>query len=46
LEEVLQRVNGSPLQEVISSVVGEVRSFCVGVPQTDDMTVLALRYWG
>ncbi len=46
LEEILQRADRSSLQEVTNSVISEVKSFCVGAPQTDDITVLALRYWG
>jgi len=46
LEEILQRADRSSLQEVTNSVISEVKSFCVDVPQTDDITVLALRYLG
>lgn len=46
LEEFLRRMNGSSLPEIIHGAVGEVRNFSAGVPQTDDITILALRYWG
>ncbi len=46
LEEFLQRTNGSSLSEMVQGVVGEVSRFSAGVPQTDDMTILALRYLG
>jgi sigma-B regulation protein RsbU (phosphoserine phosphatase) len=45
LETFLAQIhNGSPLNDIVRSVVSEVRSYSAGVPQTDDITVLALRY--
>ncbi len=46
LEEFLRRMNGSSLPEIIQGAVGELNNFSAGVPQTDDITILALRYWG
>lgn len=46
LEEFLQRNNGSSLPEIIHAAVSEVSGFSAGVPQTDDITILALRYLG
>ncbi len=46
LEEFLQRNGGSSLPEIIQGVIGEVGHFSAGAPQTDDITILALRYLG
>ena len=44
LAKCLQRVHGLPLTEIIQQVVSEVESFSSGVPQADDITILALKY--
>jgi sigma-B regulation protein RsbU (phosphoserine phosphatase) len=44
LEACLKRHTGSPLPEIIQGVVDEVRAFSAGAAQTDDITILALRY--
>jgi anti-sigma regulatory factor (Ser/Thr protein kinase) len=36
----------SPPRRLIGDLVGDVRQFAGGAPQSDDMTVLALRYFG
>jgi sigma-B regulation protein RsbU (phosphoserine phosphatase) len=46
LEEFLQRISSSSLSEIIQGAVGEVKNFSAGAPQTDDITILALRYLG
>jgi sigma-B regulation protein RsbU (phosphoserine phosphatase) len=46
LEACLRRHQGSPLPEIIQRVVDEVRAFSAGAAPTDDVTILALRYWG
>lgn len=46
LEVCLQRHQGSPLPVIIQGVVDEVRAFSAGAAQTDDITILALRYLG
>ncbi|MCS6806618.1 MAG: SpoIIE family protein phosphatase [Acidobacteriota bacterium] len=46
LTEFLQRISDSSLPEMIQGVVGEVKNFSAGAPQTDDITILAIRYWG
>ncbi len=46
LEHFLARVNGSSPTEIIQGAVAEVRGFSAGVPQSDDITLLALRYLG
>ena len=45
LAKCLQRVHGLPLTEIIQQVVSEVESFSTGVPQADDITILALKYF-
>ncbi|MGQ0592992.1 MAG: PP2C family protein-serine/threonine phosphatase [Gammaproteobacteria bacterium] len=46
LEHFLGRVNGSSPTEMIQGAIAEVRGFSAGVPQSDDITLLALRYRG
>lgn len=46
LEGLFRQTSGSSLPEVISRVLDEVKEFSIGMPQTDDVTVLALRYVG
>ncbi|MCI0526022.1 MAG: PP2C family protein-serine/threonine phosphatase [Nitrospira sp.] len=46
LEDFLKRVNGFSPREIIQGAVAEVRSFSAGVPQADDITLLAFRYLG
>ena len=41
------RANGDlPLPRLLESVLGEVRQFSSGVGQSDDLTVLVVRYCG
>jgi sigma-B regulation protein RsbU (phosphoserine phosphatase) len=44
LRAVLRRTNGATPQEIIGGVVGEVKRFAAGAPQSDDITALALAY--
>jgi phosphoserine phosphatase RsbU/P len=46
LETTLHSANTQSSKAVIEQVVGEVRRFCAGAPQSDDMTLLALGYMG
>jgi sigma-B regulation protein RsbU (phosphoserine phosphatase) len=46
LQNVLQRRRSVPLPEMVEAIVSEVRDFTAGAPQSDDITVLALRYLG
>ena len=46
LEEFLASVNDASPPDLTNALVDEVRRFCVGAPQSDDITILALRYWG
>lgn len=46
LEQYLGTVNSTSAKELIQGLVDEIRKFSVGVPQSDDITILALRYLG
>jgi sigma-B regulation protein RsbU (phosphoserine phosphatase) len=46
LRACLQRANGTSPKEVIRKVVSEVYDFAGDVPQSDDLTMLALNYLG
>jgi sigma-B regulation protein RsbU (phosphoserine phosphatase) len=46
LLECLQRSNGLPLEEMIRKTLGEIRTYSGGIPQPDDITMLAVRYLG
>ena len=46
LEEFLASVNDASPEELTNALVNEVRRFSGGAPQSDDITILALRYWG
>lgn len=44
LEEYLKRVKDFSIIDIVQGVFKEVKSFAGGAPQTDDITLLALRY--
>lgn len=44
LKEFLEQVNSFTPNEIIHRVVGEVKKFSSGVPQADDITMLAIKY--
>jgi sigma-B regulation protein RsbU (phosphoserine phosphatase) len=44
LKKSLQNVNGSPLKELLQTVITDVKKFTGGIPQSDDITILALKY--
>ena len=46
LEDVLGEVKDQTPEDIVRRVVGDVRRHAGGVPQSDDVTVLALRYHG
>lgn len=46
LESSLQRLNGSPLKEMLDGINGDLMQFAAGAPQADDITMLALQYKG
>ena len=46
LESVIQRSTGQTMDQVVNNVIDEVRIFSTGLPQSDDITSLALRYVG
>ncbi|HSF58171.1 MAG TPA: PP2C family protein-serine/threonine phosphatase, partial [Candidatus Binatia bacterium] len=46
LAQFLARHRGSSPRQITDDLVNDVRHFAVGAPQSDDITVLALRYLG
>jgi len=46
LEAVLEQTGLTPASSAVEQVVEEVERFCQGAGQSDDMTLLALRYLG
>ena len=43
---VLERNAASPVDQIVQSIIDEVRIFSTGLPQSDDITAVALRYLG
>jgi sigma-B regulation protein RsbU (phosphoserine phosphatase) len=46
LERFLTSNRGSTPRQIIGDLVGDLRHFASGTPQSDDITALALRYFG
>jgi sigma-B regulation protein RsbU (phosphoserine phosphatase) len=46
LESVIQRSAGQTVDQVVNNIIDEVRIFSTGLPQSDDITSLVLRYVG
>ena len=46
LEDALQSAAAAPIEEVVKTVMREVKTFQGAAPTSDDITVLALRYLG
>jgi len=46
LENYLQNQGSNPIEEVVKGCFSEVMEFSAGAPQSDDITVLAIRYHG
>jgi len=46
LENYLRAHPWMPAEQLVSSLQKHVHEFCIGVPQSDDITALALRYLG
>jgi sigma-B regulation protein RsbU (phosphoserine phosphatase) len=46
LESVLERSAGHSVDQIVNNIIDEVRIFSTGLPQSDDITSLALRYVG
>jgi serine phosphatase RsbU (regulator of sigma subunit) len=46
LEQHLSALKGSSAKQLVDSVHNAVQEFAVGAPQSDDITVLALRFVG
>jgi len=46
LEELLASVKKASPEDLTRALVNEVRRFAAGAAQSDDITILALQYWG
>ena len=46
LQAVLGQVDGAPPEAIIHDIVDSVQRYADGVPQSDDITLLAIRYRG
>ena len=46
LENYLNQAHAGTVKEVINGLVADVEAFAHGTPQSDDLTILALRYFG
>lgn len=46
LQEALESLAGKSPGEIASAVLQEVRDFAAGAPQSDDITILAVRFRG
>ena len=46
LEKELTALKDRPITEVVYGVTESVKSFSAGIPQSDDITMLALKYNG
>jgi len=46
LESVLERTADHSVDQIVNNIIDEVRIFSTGLPQSDDITSLALRYAG
>jgi sigma-B regulation protein RsbU (phosphoserine phosphatase) len=44
LEKSLSGFNGSPLEELMLGVISDVKKFTGGIAQSDDITILAVKY--
>jgi len=44
LEEILWKIRGEPSKEVCQHILDEVENFAVGAEQSDDITILAMKY--
>ncbi len=44
LEQALERADGSSLEETTRRVSQQVRLFADGAPQSDDLTILLVKY--
>jgi sigma-B regulation protein RsbU (phosphoserine phosphatase) len=46
LVDSLQQIKGLPLESILKEVHADLKKFAAGAPQSDDITMLALRYNG
>jgi sigma-B regulation protein RsbU (phosphoserine phosphatase) len=46
LKEYLKSTNGSSIEDLVKGTIGDLKKHTRGAPQSDDITMLALRYLG
>lgn len=46
LEKEISVLKDKPIEEFAAGVMEKIRAFCQGVPQTDDITMMLLRFFG
>ena len=46
LEEHLSHLTKAPVSQIADQIMQEIDNFSTGIPQTDDITMLVLRYNG
>ncbi len=46
LEREIARLKEKPLKEMTSGMMEEIKNFCQDAPQTDDITMMILKYFG
>jgi len=46
LEKLLAEVSSSNVNELVNSLVSDISAFAQGMPQSDDVTILFLKYFG
>jgi serine phosphatase RsbU (regulator of sigma subunit) len=46
LKKDINALKDKPIQEVAAGITEKVKAFSQGVPQTDDITMMILRFYG
>lgn len=44
LKNALHKLHGKPIQETIENIEHEIRHFAQGAPQSDDITMMIIKY--
>jgi sigma-B regulation protein RsbU (phosphoserine phosphatase) len=45
LKQALRQLHGQPIQEVVAGIMGETKTFVAGAEQSDDITMMILRFF-
>jgi serine phosphatase RsbU (regulator of sigma subunit) len=46
LEKELKVLKGKPIQRLINGIIEKLRAFSKGAPQSDDITMMKLKFYG